>query len=304
MNLRQLCFCVAAVASANVTWAQQAYYDPESGVMCLDTGITDLVAVFIEGPDVSELGCELCDGMNLPGEDALGNSSTWTVGFINGSTQWIRTNPLQGRGFVGAIGEYFVDGNGVEQAWPEDFPPFLDFPAAFAGIANYGPGLSSSDFGLATYAADDGSVVTSSVTVAHCDDGTPAPIAQDDFYEVMPGGLLEVAAPGVLANDFDLLGRPLYAKNAYAYGDPSHGTLTSFDDDGAFTYQASGDVPVGTVDRFSYYAMVDYGNFAKANVYITFAVPEPSCGMCLGPLMILWLSRSGSRVRRGLRFML
>ncbi|MEM8681329.1 MAG: hypothetical protein AAGF97_18435, partial [Planctomycetota bacterium] len=75
-------------------------YDPDTGIMTVDSGSHDLVAIFIEGPDVTAT-CNLCDGENLPGEDELVNISTWTQGFINGSTQWIRTNPLSGRGFIG-----------------------------------------------------------------------------------------------------------------------------------------------------------------------------------------------------------
>jgi hypothetical protein len=129
VNFRRIAVAtVLAQLMVTVAIAQIATYDPSSGVMCVDTQGTDIVAIFITGPDVSVAGCELCDGMNLPGSDALAGTSTWTVGRSAGSTQWIRTNPLVGRGFVGSIGEFFIDGNGVSQDWPEDIPPFLDFP--------------------------------------------------------------------------------------------------------------------------------------------------------------------------------
>jgi hypothetical protein len=107
---------------------------------------------------VSVSGCTLCDGNNLPGEDALAGASTWTVGRSAGSTQWIRTNPLAGRGFVGSIGDYYVDGNGATVTdWPADVPPFLNFPEAGMGIAVYAAGLGDADFGEVTFASDDGS---------------------------------------------------------------------------------------------------------------------------------------------------
>ena len=159
------CLVVAStwlVLFTTLGWAQHAIYDRATGIVHINSGFSDLVAVFIEGPDVSTplAGCSLCDGMNLPGTDALSDASTWTVGFINGSTQWIRTNPLQGRGFVGVMADYYVDGNGMTQAWPDDFPPFLDFPDVGGGIADYS-NAGSPCGGLVTFASDDGSTSTS-----------------------------------------------------------------------------------------------------------------------------------------------
>ncbi len=119
------------------------------GTMLMDTDGFDVNAVLIAGLDVTtrSLGCDLCEGMNLPQTSAT-SAGTYTVGYggaaPNGSSQWIRTSPLQGSGFIGVIGTGFLDGNGVPQPWPADFPPFLDFPSL--GLANYGPGLSGDDF--------------------------------------------------------------------------------------------------------------------------------------------------------------
>ena len=113
---------------------------PEIGRVYVDTDGADAVAFFIGGADVATVGCELCDGMNMPGTDGLGDTSTWTVGAIGGSTQWIRSDPLQGRGFAGVSTYQFLDGADMPQAWPEDFAPFVDFPDENLGIANYGPG--------------------------------------------------------------------------------------------------------------------------------------------------------------------
>ena len=142
---------------SSMATAQKVIFDPATGIMNVDSQGVDLVAVFIEGPDATGI-CNLCDGMQLPAEDPDGfDASTWTLGFINGSSQWIRTNPLQGRGFVGVIAEDFIDGDGVTQPWPDDFPPFLDFPDEGRGIAQYPLGTTCDDFGLVTFASDDGS---------------------------------------------------------------------------------------------------------------------------------------------------
>ena len=116
------------------------------GTMLVDTDGVDLVVMSIGGPDVSVSGCSLCDGGNLPGMDATGDASTWTVGRSAGRTEWIRTNPLIGTGFRGVVGEAFVDGDDNLLSWPSDVLPAVDFPEPSTGIANYGLGLSDADF--------------------------------------------------------------------------------------------------------------------------------------------------------------
>jgi hypothetical protein len=121
------------------------------GSMVLDADGYDTVAVLIAGKDVSTdvLGCDLCDGMNLP-QDSATSAGTFTVGYggvaPNGSSQWIRTAPLQGTGFRGVVGTGFIDSGDAQQPWPADFPPFLDYPDL--GLANYGTGLTDADFPL------------------------------------------------------------------------------------------------------------------------------------------------------------
>ena len=91
-----------------------------AGVMLLDSDGFDINAVLIGGPDVStplvslgdgNVGCYLCEGMNLPQTSAT-SAGTYTVGYggvvPTGSTQWIRTSPLQGSGFIGVVGTGFI----------------------------------------------------------------------------------------------------------------------------------------------------------------------------------------------------
>lgn len=61
------------------------------------------------------------------------------------------------------------------------------------------------------------------------------PLARDDAYVVQVGQSLVVDAPGVLANDSALGGRPLTARRT---SDPALGTLAAFGSNGGFTYTA------------------------------------------------------------------
>jgi hypothetical protein len=128
-----------------------------AGVMVLDSDGFDVNAVLIAGADVTtplvtlgdgNVGCYLCEGMNLPQTSAT-SAGTYTVGYGGvvpmGSSQWIRTSPLQGSGFIGVVGTGFV-GDGGAQPWPAEFLAFLDYPEDNSGLANYGPGLSDADF--------------------------------------------------------------------------------------------------------------------------------------------------------------
>ncbi len=134
---------LALVCSAS--FAQSVYYFPTDGLtattsvgdislpagtLTVDTEGLDMVTLLVAGPN-GVTNCDLCDNGFLPDP---GNPpffvSTWTQGFISGSTQWIRTAPLQGPGYVGVVGQ---DAN------PNGF--FPDF-----GLTNLGPGLTQADF--------------------------------------------------------------------------------------------------------------------------------------------------------------
>ncbi len=139
--------------------AQAVYYFPEDGLtqltsageislpagtLTVDTEGLDMVTLLVSGPD-GLANCDLCDNGFLPDP---GNPpffvSTWTVGFINGSTQWIRTAPLQGTGYVGVVGQD-----------PDPSGFFPDF-----GLTNLGPGLTEADFPGIFGPTEGGSAVT------------------------------------------------------------------------------------------------------------------------------------------------
>lgn len=89
------------------------------------------------------------------------------------------------------------------------------------------------------------------------------PDAEDDAYEVEEGGILDVAAPGLLANDTGQEGSPL---TTVTPTQPSHGALT-LKPDGSFTYTHDGSD--STTDSFRY-VLRDASSFCDvATVSIT-----------------------------------
>jgi serine protease AprX len=90
-----------------------------------------------------------------------------------------------------------------------------------------------------------------------------APVAGNDSYSVAAGGTLNVAAPGVLANDSDADGNPLSAVLASS---PAHGTL-SLNASGGFSYQPA--AGYSGSDSFSYRASDGQLSSNLASVTIT-----------------------------------
>ena len=90
------------------------------------------------------------------------------------------------------------------------------------------------------------------------------PVAGEDFYDIYQENVLNVAAPGVLANDSDVDGKPLSAELVSGV---SHGTLT-FNTNGAFSYMPA-DGFTGS-DSFVYrvYAGGATGSTATVNINI------------------------------------
>ncbi|REJ76925.1 MAG: hypothetical protein DWQ36_01845 [Acidobacteria bacterium] len=71
------------------------------------------------------------------------------------------------------------------------------------------------------------------VTIVVYSDPNRPPVAVADHYGTPFGQTLSVAAPGVLANDYDPDGDPILATHFFA---PVNGTLTAFVTSGSFTY--------------------------------------------------------------------
>ena len=137
------------------------------------------------------------------------------------------------------------------------------------GSFNYYPYsniLGSDSF---TYRAYDGEeyseVTTVTINLTPVDD---APVAFPDNYTTLPSQPLNVAAPGVLWNDFDPEGYPLTAEEVTG---PSHGII-AFDPSGSFTYTP--EAGYFASDTFSY-RVFDGGLYsAPAIVTITIEALE------------------------------
>jgi VCBS repeat-containing protein len=124
-----------------------------------------------------------------------------------------------------------------------------------------------------TYFANDGtsnSNLAATVTIAVNPVPDP-PVATDDAYTIDEDTTLDVAAPGVLANDTDPDGDPL---TAILVDNLTNGTLT-LNPDGSFTYTPNDDFN-GT-DSFTYFANDGTSNSnLAATVTITVnPVPDP-----------------------------
>ncbi len=95
-------------------------------------------------------------------------------------------------------------------------------------------GLAAGDYPVTVRIADGGGLSdTKSFTLTLR--APVAPVAYDDSYEVKLGQTLTVAAPGVLGNDAIPTGK---TGTAAKLTDPDKGSLTAFNADGAFTFQA------------------------------------------------------------------
>ena len=129
----------------------------------------------------------------------------------------------------------------------------------------YTPAADYSGADSFTYKASDGAadsnVATVSLTVTAVND---APVAVADSYSVLKNGTLNIAAPGVLANDTDADSDPL---TAIKVTDPAHGTLT-LNSNGSFSYTPT--AGWSGADNFTYKANdgTAYSNAVVVNITV------------------------------------
>jgi VCBS repeat-containing protein len=147
------------------------------------------------------------------------------------------------------------------------------YKTVFTGLLGEAPlgemDLSSGDYTVCAYFRETPSYTGSAdqllLTI------NSAPVANDDSYAVNYGETLDVATPGVLANDSDVDGNAL---SAAVVDEPTNGTL-NLNADGSFTYEITNSSAVG--DSFTYQACdVPYGACDQATVTITINQP-PVC---------------------------
>jgi VCBS repeat-containing protein len=132
------------------------------------------------------------------------------------------------------------------------------------GGFSYMPAANYNGTDSFTYKANDGQadsgIATVTITITPVND---APVAVDDSYTTPEDTTLNVALPGVLANDSDADGDTL---SAILVSEPTHGSLT-LNSDGSFTYVPSADYN-GT-DSFTYKASDGQARSDVATVTIT-----------------------------------
>src|SRR6185369_5333507 len=132
------------------------------------------------------------------------------------------------------------------------------------GSFSYVPATNYNGPDSFTYKANDGvadsGTATVSITVTSAND---APVAVNDSYTTAEDTTLNIAAPGVLANDTDVDGDAL---TAVLVGPPTHGSLT-LNTNGSFSY-----VPAANYngpDSFTYKANDGVADSGTATVSIT-----------------------------------
>ena len=133
------------------------------------------------------------------------------------------------------------------------------------GKLMYTPGAGFIGTDTLTYRASDGTAESNVATVTiTVESSNHAPVANDDVYTVVEGGVLTVLQPGILANDTDADGDMLFAM---FISDVSHGSL-SRDPLGGFTYFAAANF-TGT-DSFQYMAadQVEFSNVATVTINV------------------------------------
>src|SRR5439155_1440507 len=132
------------------------------------------------------------------------------------------------------------------------------------GSFSYVPAANYNGPDSFTYKANDGQadsgIATVSITITGVND---APVAVNDSYTTPEDTTLNVAAPGVLANDSDVDGDTL---SAVLVSQPTHGSV-SLDSNGSFSY-----VPAANYngpDSFTYKANDGQADSGIATVSIT-----------------------------------
>lgn len=154
----------------------------------------------------------------------------------------------------GEAGDYAVTSPPASPLAPGETTTFeITFAPATAGDRSATVSIASNDPDKSPY------------TFALEGSGVPPPVALDDQYETIRNVALAVAAPGVLANDFDAEDGILTAGLIDA---PNDGTVT-LAADGGFTYTPDPDF-VGT-DSFTYRASADGRHSNTATVTLAVA---------------------------------
>ena len=136
-----------------------------------------------------------------------------------------------------------------------------------------------------TYTIDDGNgesdTATVHVTVTNVND---PPVVAGEAYNINQDTPLNVAAPGLLANDSDIDGDTLHAVD-YSGGATAHGTLAG-NADGSFTYNPN--PGYAGADSFTYRVTDDTATSAPVTVTITINDTQPPAITASLATTLLW----------------
>ncbi len=166
------------------------------------------------------------------------------------------------------VGDSDIDGN-VLRALLVTAPTKGNLTLSPTGSFLYTPQANVNGLDTFTYKANDGTVdsntVTVTVNIAAVND---VPVATAESYNVNQNAVLNVAAPGVLANDRDADGTALTASVVTG---PAHGTLT-LNANGSFSYTPT--TGYNGPDSFTYLAADGVSSSGVTTVSIA-VLPPP-----------------------------
>jgi VCBS repeat-containing protein len=211
------------------------------------SGTSDTVTVTINVNPVNDAPVAVDDEYQMTGEDPL--TIDPATGVVANDTD------IEGD----ALSAILIDG-------PDHGSVALNADGSFV----YTPESGFSGEVTFTYQLNDGQADSNIATVRIIiDQDEQSPSAADDQYSVISGNTLDVAAPGVLANDSDPQGDPL---SAAVVSGPANGTLT-LNADGSLSYTPNAGF-TGT-DSFSYQASDGTNLSNEATVMIDVQAATP-----------------------------
>lgn len=181
-----------------------------------------------------------------------------------------------------------ADGNPLSVIVVTDAADFGSLSVFANGSFRYTPDPGFTGVDSFGYRISDGTTTAQARAFIQVPDGSP--VAVDDLYLMPADEILEVAAPGLLENDFDLDGDPLQV--TLIIDAPDHGSVSVFAG-GSFRYTP--DAGFEGADRFGY--RVSDG-FSTADAIVSIGVPEPGAGAAaLSVLALAGLGRISRRTR-------
>jgi VCBS repeat-containing protein len=194
----------------------------------------------------------------------------------NSETITITVNNVNRAPVLAAIGSKAVDENSaltftVTATDPDGTIPTLTSSALPSGATFNGatgafvwtPSYTQSGSYTVTFTASDGALTNSETITITVNNINRAPIATADGFTAYEDVTLTTAAPGVLGNDNDPDGDPIFAQ---LISGPIHGILT-LNSDGSFTYTSEQDY--SGLDGFTYTCTDGNAESSPASVTIT-----------------------------------